>query len=70
MHAQKLLVLDETEDLSRQVERVTAGIRPRPTVVWCESFDAVAGVMADAGPFDVVIAGPIVLKSAGFHRLR
>jgi pilus assembly protein CpaE len=70
MRAQKLLVLDETEDLSVQVERVAAALRPRPTVVWCESFDALDATMRDAGPFDVMVAGPVALKSNGFQRLR
>lgn len=70
MHAQKLLVLAETEELSRQVERVAAGLRPRPTVVWCGSFDALDATMHDAGPFDVLIVGPIALKSNGFQQLR
>ena len=70
MRAQKLLVLDETEDLSIQVERVAAGLRPRPTVVWCESFEALDATMADAGPFDVLVAGPICVKPNGFQRLR
>ncbi|HEV2761265.1 MAG TPA: AAA family ATPase, partial [Acidimicrobiales bacterium] len=70
MHTPKLLVLDDTKDLSLQVEHVTAGLRPSPTVVWCDSFDSVEGVIADVGPFDVVLAGPIVLKANGFQRLR
>jgi pilus assembly protein CpaE len=70
MRAQKLLVLDETEDLSNQVEHVAAGLRPRPTVVWCESFEALDATMRDAGPFDVLIAGPICVKPSGFQRLR
>jgi pilus assembly protein CpaE len=70
MRAQKLLVLDETEDLSIQVEHVAAGLRPRPTVVWCASFDALDASMGDAGPFDVLVAGPIALKANGFQRLR
>ncbi|MGI8806336.1 MAG: AAA family ATPase [Acidimicrobiales bacterium] len=70
MHAQKLLVLDAVQDLSTQVEHVTAGVRPRPTVAWCDSFDAAEELMAEAGPFDVLVAGPIVLKAGGFQRLR
>ena len=70
MRAQRLLVLDETEDLSVQVERVAAGLRPRPTVVWCESFEALEATMAESGPFDVMVAGPICLKKNGFQRLR
>ena len=70
MRAQKILVLDEAEDLSIQVERVAAALRPRPTVVWCASFDALEAMMGDAGPFDVLVAGPICIKSNGFQRLR
>ena len=70
MQAQKLLVLDESKDLSLQVEQVAAAIRPRPTVVWCDSFDAVDEMMAESGPFDLLIAGPIALKKDGFQRLR
>ena len=70
MRAQKLLVLDENEDLSIQVEHVAAGLRPRPTVVWCESFEALDATMRDAGPFDVLVAGPICVKPGGFQRLR
>jgi pilus assembly protein CpaE len=70
MRAQRLLVLDETEDLSVQVERVAAALRPRPAVVWCESFDALDATIRDAGPFDVMVAGPIALKANGFQRLR
>ena len=70
MHTPKLLVLDDTKDLSLQVEHVTAGLRPSPTVVWCDSFDSVEGVIGDDGPFDVVLAGPSVLKANGFQRLR
>jgi len=69
MRNQKLLILDETEDLSRQVERVTAVLRPRPIVTWCPSFDAFAGLTAEAGPFDVLVAGPIA-KQDGFKPLR
>jgi pilus assembly protein CpaE len=70
MRAQKLLVLDETQDLSVQVERVTAALRPKPTVVWCDSFDALEATISDGGPFDVLVAGPVSLKANGFERLR
>src|SRR5688572_812206 len=70
MHTAKLLVLDETEVLSAQVEGVAAGLRPRPTVAWCASFDALDTMLEDAGPFDVLVAGPLALKAKGFERLR
>jgi pilus assembly protein CpaE len=70
MRIQNLLVLDETEELSTQVGRVTSSLRPRPSVTWCGSFELVDGVMRDDGPFDVLIAGPIASKASGFQRLR
>jgi len=70
MHTPKVLVLDETEELSVQVERVAAGLRPRPTVSGCDSFDALETMLAEVGPFDVLIAGPLLLKVKGFQRLR
>lgn len=70
MRAPKLLVLDSAGDLSMQVERVVAELRPTPTVVLCDSFDAVSGVIRESGPFDVIVAGPITSKAGGFSRLR
>lgn len=70
MQAQKVLILDESEALSIQVERAVAGMRPRPTVVWCDSFEAVGTAIDDGGTFDVLVAGPIALKAAGFQQLR
>lgn len=70
MRAQRLLVLDESKDLSFQVERVAAGLRPRPEVVWCDSFAGVDELTAETGGFDVVIAGPMVSHDSGFRELR
>jgi pilus assembly protein CpaE len=70
MHAPKLLVLDETDALSIQVDRVAADLRPRPTVAWCESFEALETALTTSGPFDVLVAGPLALKAKGLARLR
>lgn len=70
MRTQRLLVLDESEDLSFQVERVAAGLRPRPEVVWCDSFAAIDELTAQTGGFNVVIAGPMVSQASGFPHLR
>ena len=70
MHTPKVLVLDETEELSVQVDRVADDLRPRPSVVWCPTFDALEAMLAEAGPFDVLVAGPLALKSKGLTRLR
>lgn len=70
MRTPKLLVLDEEEDLSRQVEQVAATLRPRPGVTHCDSFEALEQVVAESGPFELLIAGPIVSQPGGFQRLR
>jgi len=70
MRAPRLLVLDQTEALSLQVGRVTAGLRPRPDVVWCSSFEAAEDLARDTGPFDVLVAGPVASTKAGFQHLR
>jgi len=66
----KLLVLDQTDDLSRQARRVTATLRPRPDVAWCDGFEAFHAMAADAGPFDVLLAGPMVSEPDGLAQLR
>ncbi len=70
MRTPKLLVLDETEDLSLQVERVAAVVRPRPAVTRCQSVDALEQVVAESGPFELLIAGPLASQGDGFQRLR
>ena len=70
MRTPRLLVLDETEDLSTQVERVAATLRPRPDVVWCDGFETVDELIGRSEPFDVVIAGPLASKEEGFQQLR
>ncbi len=70
MRAPKLLVLDETEELSLQVRRVTESSRPSPDVLWCRSWEEVETTIRDSGPFEALVAGPITSKANGFHRLR
>jgi len=70
MRNPKLLVLDQTDDLSRQARRVTATMRPRPDVTWCAGFDALQAMASEAGPFDVLVAGPLVSEEDGFQQLR
>jgi pilus assembly protein CpaE len=66
----KVLVLDVTEDLGRQVERVTSGLVPRPEVVSCEAVEAAEAMIADRGPFDVLIGGSMVSDQSGLQQLR
>ncbi len=63
-------VLDHTDELSRQTQRVTAALRPRPEVAWCDTFATVEHLTADAAPFDVLVAGPLVADEDGFQQLR
>jgi pilus assembly protein CpaE len=70
VRAPKILVVDETEELSLQVKRVTDASRPSPDVVWCESWEEVEATLHDSGPFEALVAGPITSKTDGFQRLR
>ncbi len=70
MRTPMLYVLDEDEALSLQVEHATAALRPRPGVKWCGGFEALDKLTQDAGPTDVLVAGPLVSKDAGFQQLR
>jgi len=70
MRSPKLLVLDQTDDLSRQARRVTAALRPRPDVAWCDGFEAFHKMATDAEPFDVLLAGPLVSEEDGLEQLR
>jgi pilus assembly protein CpaE len=66
----KVLVIDVTDDLGRQVQRVTSALRPRPEVVSCDEIEGVDDVIVDHGPFDVLIAGTFVSDEAGLRELR
>ncbi|HEX3622110.1 MAG TPA: AAA family ATPase [Acidimicrobiales bacterium] len=70
MRSPRVLVLDDTDDLFRQVERVTGPLRPHPDLVACESLEAVEEFVAGSGPFDLVIGGPLVSNIAGLQHLR
>ncbi len=70
MRIPRVVVLDEHEELSLQVKRAMSAERPCPDVVWCGSFEAVDAAFRDAGPFDVLVAGPLTSKAEGFSRLR
>jgi pilus assembly protein CpaE len=70
MRTPMLVVLDEIEELSLQVTKATAGLRPRPGVVWAASFAAYAELSGQQGPFDVLIAGPSATKGDGLQQLR
>jgi pilus assembly protein CpaE len=70
MPVPRLLVLDAGEELAAQVERATASLRPRPEVVGCEGFESFDRLLAERGPFDLLIAGPTVVTGDGLAELR
>jgi pilus assembly protein CpaE len=66
----RVLVADRTDGLFAQVRRATAGLRPRPDVVACTRVGTVDDVLAEDGPYDVLVAGPSLVTGAGLHTLR
>lgn len=69
MTSPKILVLDRSTTLAQQVRGVADEIRPRPEVVVCERVGAVADVLAEEGPFNVLVAGPSLGTRSGLSRL-
>ena len=69
VHNPKILVLDRNGALAEQLERVVDDIRPRPQVVAATRVGAVGDLLADEGPFDLLVAGPSVATRTGLARL-
>lgn len=70
MRNPRIVVLDEDEALGQQVERVTTDLRPRTEALRCDSFEAVDALVEATGPFDILIAGPLVAQEGGLQQLR
>ncbi|MEA2828983.1 MAG: pilus assembly protein CpaE [Actinomycetota bacterium] len=70
MRVPTILVLDETEDLGRQVGRAIACLRPRPELVVCPSLVAMEESLIRHPAVDVLIAGPSMATPAGLLELR
>src|SRR5918912_1146565 len=70
MRVPKVLVLDPDGPLGEHVDEVTAGLRPRPTVVSANATNDIDNLVGDHGPFDVVVAGPEASSEPGLHQLR
>ncbi len=70
MRNPKILVLDRGAELLREVQGVAGELRPHPEVSSCERVGSVAEVLADDGPFDVLVAGPSLSTKAGLSRLQ
>ncbi|MDQ4133841.1 MAG: AAA family ATPase [Actinomycetota bacterium] len=70
MRNPKIVVLDRSADLLKQVQAVAADLRPRPEIVACERLGAVGELLTEEGPFDVLVAGPTLGTKAGLSRLQ
>jgi len=66
----KILVLDRSPELADQVASVAAELRPRPQVMPWERIGAVADVLTEDGPFDVLVAGQGLATRTGLARLQ
>src|SRR5437588_7989367 len=69
MRNAKILILDRSEELAAQIRGVADELRPRPEVVTCERVGAVADLLTERGPFDVLVAGPSLGTRSGLARL-
>ncbi|HEX7277105.1 MAG TPA: AAA family ATPase [Acidimicrobiales bacterium] len=70
MRVPTIFVLDENDDLGRQVARAITCLRPRPELVLCAGVAAVEETLARHTAVDVLIAGPSVVTAAGLLELR
>ncbi|MDQ3292992.1 MAG: hypothetical protein M3527_00855, partial [Actinomycetota bacterium] len=69
MRNPKILVLDRGEELATQLQSLVDDFRPVPEVVSCTRMGAVAEVLENDGPFDVLVAGPSLGTRSGLSRL-
>jgi len=69
MRNPKILVLERSGALAEQFERVVADLRPRPEISTAARVGVVADILADQGPFDVLVAGPSLGTRTGLARL-
>jgi pilus assembly protein CpaE len=70
MRNPRILILDDSVALREQIGDVADDLRPPPDVVSCERVDLVCDILAERGPFDVLVAGPSLGDQAGLARLR
>ena len=65
----KILVLDRNPHLAEQVERLVEELRPRPVVHAEARVASVGDLLAEEGPFEVLVAGPSLATRSGLARL-
>jgi pilus assembly protein CpaE len=69
MRNPRILVLDRSEALAAQVRAAAGTLRPRPEVVAATQATEAADLLTDAGPFEVLVAGPSMGGRTGLNRL-
>jgi len=74
MAAPRILVLDSTDDLALQVKRTMGAawdgrLGPDPEVLPCTHLAAVAKLLEDDGPYDVLLAGPSAANRSGLAKI-
>ena len=70
MEAQKILVLDRSEELAERVRAITSEMNPVPEIVSCTKIGSASHVNHEhEGPFAVMVAGPSLATKTGLKRL-
>ncbi len=69
MTSSRILVLDRTDTLAKQVKAAMATDHPDMTVEACTNSSSVADVLTIGGPFDVLMAGPTLNDASSLARL-
>src|SRR6266568_8433153 len=65
----KILVVDRSESLANSVRHAVGILRSGSDVVSCSRVSEVSDIVAQEGPFDVLVAGPALITRAGLARL-
>ena len=69
MRNPRILVVDRDDDLAEQVRQAVAERRPTPDVDVCTKPTTLEDVLAEDGPFDILVAGPALMTRSGLTRL-
>lgn len=65
----KILVLERAPELAEQVQEAAAQVDPSAEVVACTRVGAVNDLIAQEGPFTVLLAGPSLASRSGLRRV-
>jgi pilus assembly protein CpaE len=64
-----VLVADRNEALADQLKSVAPDVTPTPEIHVCTRIGALTDVLAEDGPFDVLVSGPSLSSRSGLARL-